>query len=152
MIQSMTGYASASRDLPQHALAAELKSVNGRYLDIQFRLPDDLRSLEPALRELIASRVGRGKIECRVAIAAAGGAGLQLVLNEALLAALAEVSRKVLGMIPEAQPLRVGEILHWPGMLGDDRTAALKDGALALVKETLTEFCASRVREGEKLG
>lgn len=151
MIQSMTGYASGSLDLPQHALAAELKSVNGRYLDIQFRLPDELRSLEPALRELIAGRVGRGKIECRIAVATAAGAGLELALNETLLAALAEASRKVRRAIPEALPLRVGEVLHWPGVLGDDKTATLRDSALALVKEALAEFCASRAREGDKL-
>src|SRR4051812_31632650 len=146
MIHSMTGYASAARDLPEMSLAAELKSVNSRYLDIQFRLPDELRGLEPPLREMIAGRVNRGKIECRVAVTAAAGAGLRLTLNQDLLSALAEASRKVRESMPDAQPLRVGEILHWPGVLGDDRTAVLRDSALALVKEVLREFTASRSR------
>src|SRR4051812_10663852 len=151
MIHSMTGYASAARDLPQLSLAAELKSVNSRYLDIQFRLPDELRSLEPPLREMIAGRVGRGKVECRVAISAAAGAGPQLALNDKLLAALATASRKVREAIPDAAPLRVGEVLHWPGVLADDRSALVRDTALALVEGALKEFSASRAREGEKL-
>ena len=152
MIHSMTGYASAARDMPQLSLAAELKSVNSRYLDIQFRLPDELRALEPPLREMIAGRISRGKIECRVAITTAAGVGPQLALNQNLLAALAEASRKVREAIPDAQPLRVGEILHWPGVLGDDKAALVRDTALELVKEVLAEFAASRAREGGKLG
>jgi uncharacterized protein (TIGR00255 family) len=151
MIHSMTGYASAARDLPQLSLAAELKSVNSRYLDIQFRLPDELRSLEPPLREMIAGRVGRGKVECRVAITAAAGGGPQLALNDKLLAALADASRKVREAIPDAAPLRVGEVLHWPGVLADDRSTLVRDTALALVEGVLKEFSASRAREGEKL-
>src|SRR5690349_15333449 len=114
MIQSMTGYASSARDLPQLSLAVELKSVNSRYLDIQFRLPDELRGLEPPLRELIAARVSRGKVECRVAVTPASGGSPRVALNDALLAALAEASRKVRAAIPDAAPLRVGEVLHWP--------------------------------------
>jgi len=151
MIHSMTGYASAARDLPQTSLAAELKSVNSRYLDIQFRLPDELRSLEPPLREMIAARLSRGKIECRVVLSAATGAGPQLALNQNLLAALAEASRQVRESIPDAAPLRVGEVLHWPGVLADDRTTVLRDSALALAEEVLAEFSASRAREGGKL-
>jgi uncharacterized protein (TIGR00255 family) len=151
MIHSMTGYASAARDLPQLSLAAELKSVNSRYLDIQFRLPDELRSLEPPLRELIAGRLNRGKIECRVAITAAAGSAPQLALNGDLLAALAEASLKVRAVIPDAAPLRIGEVLHWPGVLADDRSTLVRDTALALAKELLEEFSASRAREGGKL-
>jgi len=68
MISSMTGYAAATRDLPIASLAAEVRSVNGRFLDVQFRLPDELRPVEPALRELIQTRVGRGKVECRISV------------------------------------------------------------------------------------
>src|SRR6266487_4596915 len=144
MICSMTGYAAATRDLPVASLAAELKSVNGRFLDVQFRLPDELRAVEPALRELIQARVGRGKVECRVSVTPPAGAAPQISVNEALLAALAEASRKVRTAIPDAQPLRVGEALHWPGVLGE--------ACVALVRELLEEFATTRSREGEKLG
>jgi uncharacterized protein (TIGR00255 family) len=151
MICSMTGYAAATRELPMASLAAELKSVNGRFFDLQFRLPEELRTVEPSLRELIQARVGRGKVECRVALTPFAGAAPRIAVNEALLAALAEASRRVREAIPEAQPLRVGEVLHWPGVLGDDRSAALREACVGLVQQVLAEFAATRMREGEKL-
>jgi len=151
MIYSMTGYAAATRDLPTASLAAELKSVNGRFLDVQFRLPDELRTVEPALRELIQARVGRGKVECRVSVTPPTGAAPRISVNEALLAELAETSKKVRGAVPDASPLSVGEVLHWPGVLGDDRSAALREACVALVQELLEDFAATRSREGAKL-
>jgi len=151
MIYSMTGYASASQDLPTGSLAAELKSVNGRYLDVQFRLPEELRAAEPALRELIQARVARGKVECRVAVTPSAGAAPQLAVNEALLAALGEASHKVRAAIRDAQPLSVGEVLNWPGVLGDDRSAVLREACVVLMQKLLEEFTATRAREGGKL-
>ena len=151
MITSMTGYAAATRDLPTASLAAEVKSVNGRFLDVQFRLSEELRAVEPALRELIQARVGRGKVECRVAVTPPTGAAPRISVNEALLAELAETSKKVRGAVPDASPLSVGEVLHWPGVLGDDRSAALREACVALVQELLEDFAATRSREGAKL-
>src|SRR5258708_24901163 len=151
MITSMTGYAAATRELPTASLAAELKSVNGRYLDVQFRLPEELRSVEPALRELIQARVGRGKVECRVSVPPPAGAAPRISVNEGLLAELAEVSKKVRAAVPDARPLSVGEVLYWPGVLGDDRSAALREACVALVQELLEDFAATRSREGAKL-
>ena len=151
MITSMTGYAAATRDLPTASLAAEVKSVNGRFLDVQFRLSEELRAVEPALRELIQARVARGKVECRVSVTPPTGAAPRISVNEALLAELAETSRKIRAALPDAQPLGVGEVLHWPGVLGDDRSAVLREACLALVQEVLEEFAATRAREGAKL-
>ena len=151
MIRSMTGFAAATRELPIASLSAELKSVNGRYLDLQFRLPEELRAAEPALRELIQTRVGRGKVECRISVTPPAGAAPRISVNEGLLAALADASRKVRDAIPDAQPLSVGEVLHWPGVLADDRSALLRETCVALVNEVLEEFAATRSREGEKL-
>ena len=151
MITSMTGYAAATRDLPTASLAAELKSVNGRFLDVQFRLPEELRAVEPALRELIQARVGRGKVECRVSVTPPTGTAPRISVNEALLAELAETSKKVRAAVPDASPLSVGEVLHWPGVLGDDRSAALREACVALVQELLEDFAATRSREGAKL-
>src|SRR5207247_3291695 len=81
MITSMTGYAAATRELPTTSLAAEVKSVNGRFLDVQFRLPEELRTVEPALRELIQARVGRGKVECRVSVTPPTGAAPSISVN-----------------------------------------------------------------------
>ena len=151
MISSMTGYAAATRDLPIASLAAEVRSVNGRFLDVQFRLPDELRPVEPALRELIQTRVGRGKVECRVSVTPPANATPRISVNEGLLLELAEVSRKVRAAVPDALPLSVGEVLGWPGVLGDDRSAALREACVARVHELLEDFSATRSREGGKL-
>src|SRR5882672_2759416 len=151
MISSMTGYAAATRDLPIASLAAEVRSVNGRFLDVQFRLPDELRPVEPALRELIQTRVGRGKVECRISVTPPANATPRISVNEGLLLELAEVSRKVRAAVPDARPLSVGEVLGWPGVLGDDRSAALREACVALVHELLEDFSATRSREGGKL-
>jgi uncharacterized protein (TIGR00255 family) len=160
MISSMTGYAARTDEISSEpaangsaSLSIEIKSVNSRFLDLTFRLAEDLRSLEPALRERIAARVQRGKVECRMAIAAGAGAKPRLALNAPLLAALAEASRVVRQAIPEARALNVGEVLHWPGMLSDDPDAAeqLRAQALGAFDRALEEFAASRRREGDRL-
>ena len=69
MIYSMTGYAVASRELEGAVLNLELRSVNHRYLDLQFRMPDELRGIESALRETLTARLNRGKVECRISYA-----------------------------------------------------------------------------------
>src|SRR5690606_33245338 len=66
MIQSMTGYATTVRELPQGTLTLELRSVNSRFLDVQFRIAEDLRATEAQLRELIMARIRRGKVDCRM--------------------------------------------------------------------------------------
>lgn len=153
MILSMTGYAALTRELPGGSLSVEIKGVNGRFLDIQFRLPEDLRPIEPALRELIATKATRGKLECRIATAASANVAPRLELNQALLQALAALDKQARAVIPDSQPLRMGEILNWPGMLGDDAAAgdARRSAALELARAALKEFTATREREGDKL-
>src|SRR3990172_12737385 len=153
VIHSMTGYAALSREIGQALLAVELKSVNSRFLDLQFRLPEELRSAEPALRELLAAGISRGKIDCRMAIQPSAGTAPQLAVNEALLAALARAERKVLDALPGAQPLRIGDVLHWPGMLANDEAGAeaLRVASVALVKTALAEFAATPPPQGDKL-
>jgi uncharacterized protein (TIGR00255 family) len=149
----MTGYAALARDLPGRSMTIELKSVNGRFLEIQFRLPDDLRGIEPSLRELIAARVNRGKVECRIAVTSSASAAPRLELNAALLGALAQADRRVREIMPDSAPLGVADVLHWPAMLGDDPAAAdaLRAAALEAARAALQEFSATRVREGGKL-
>jgi uncharacterized protein (TIGR00255 family) len=153
MIQSMTGYAALARETAQGSLFLELKSVNNRFLDLQFRVVEELRSLEPNLRELIAAKIGRGKIDCRVSFTPAAMAGRELALNTELLQRLAELDREVRAAMPQAQPLCSGEVLRWPGMLGDAAAKAddLRDPCLGLMREALSELCATRAREGAKL-
>jgi len=152
MISSMTGYAAATRDILRGSLQFELKSVNSRYLDFHFRIADELRALESPLRELLASRLSRGKVECRLAFRAAAGVEAPQ-LNADLLKSLGQLSRQVRAEIPEALPLSVNDALRWPGMLGDQGLdlAAIGGEVLALARAALDEFIQSRGREGDKL-
>jgi len=149
----MTGYAAKTREFVCGSLQLELKSVNSRYLDFHFRVAEELRALELPLRELLASRLSRGKIECRLALGAANTRGEQARLNSELLAGLRELSRQVRAEMPEAAPLSVNEVLRWPGMFGEQSVdpAAVGGEILALAREVLDEFTASRGREGDKL-
>ncbi len=153
MIHSMTGYAALQRDLGAAIIHLELKSVNSRYLDINFRLGEELRFLEMPLRELIATRVGRGKFECRGGLLPAATGMRDLAPNAELLNQLAGLQTKVQAVLPQATPLSVAEILRWPGVLGEQSLDAetLQRECLALAGAALDEFSATRAREGEKL-
>src|SRR5262245_377416 len=74
VIHSMTGYAIATAELPKGSLQVELRSVNSRFLDVQFRIPDEFRALETPLRELVATRISRGKVDCRAQVNSQAGA------------------------------------------------------------------------------
>ena len=153
MIYSMTGYAAAAREFAAGVLNLELRSVNHRYLDIQFRLPDELRSVEPQLREALAARVSRGKLDCRVTFTAGAGAHKALQLNEVLMQQLLALSRQVRAVAPEAADLDAADILRWPGMLGAEAVPVeeLKQSCRELLGTVLTEFASARGREGERL-
>lgn len=168
MIHSMTGYAAANQDLGNAVLNIEIKSVNSRYLDIGFRLGEELRFLEMPLREKISERISRGKIECRAYLlnqpvqSGAGGnehsgghlnASRERLPNAARLAELARLATAVQEALPNVQPLTVTEVLRWPGVLADETVPAeeLNRVALSLFATLLDEFVASREREGAKL-
>ncbi|MGA9396488.1 MAG: YicC/YloC family endoribonuclease [Azonexus sp.] len=153
MIYSMTGYAVKTRDIERGTLQLELKSVNSRYLDFHFRVSEELRALEMPLRELLSSRLARGKIECRLSFNAGAARADQLQLNSELLATLHTLNDQVCKQMPQARPLSVNDVLRWPGMFGDQSVdyAAFGPPVLALAREVLDEFAASRGREGEKL-
>lgn len=153
MICSMTGYAVKTRDVERGSLQLELKSVNSRYLDFHFRITEDLRALEMPLRELLAAKLTRGKVECRLAFNAATARSEQLQLNADLLASLKSLNEQVRAEMPAANPLSVNDVLRWPGMFGDQSIdfAAFGPEVMALAREALAEFTATRGREGDKL-
>ncbi len=149
----MTGYGVAAREMPGGTLTVEIRAVNNRYLDIQFRLPEELRAVEPALREVLAARLSRGKIECRVALAASATVAVAPELNEAMLQQLAALNAQVLKVFPQAGSLRAADVLRWPGVLGADTlpAEALRNACRGLTAAALDEFTAARAREGAKL-
>jgi uncharacterized protein (TIGR00255 family) len=153
MIQSMTGFAAAATETARGRLSVELRSVNARFLDLQFRIAEELRALEPALRELLTARLARGKVDCRVYLNDAGRPIAAGNVNSEALARLRELSAQVLREMPQAGPLRVADVLRWPGVVADspldeEETRRL---ATALCRQALDELVASRAREGAKL-
>ena len=154
MIFSMTGYAVKTLDIECGTLQLEFKSVNSRYLDFHFRIAEDLRSMEIPLRELLSSRLSRGKIECRLGFNSAAARADQLQLNQELFGTLKSLNDSVRAQMPEARTLSVSDVLRGPGMFGEQGIdfSAVGPQVLALAREVLEEFSASRSREGEKLG
>jgi uncharacterized protein (TIGR00255 family) len=152
-VSSMTGFALARRDHRVGAIVLEMRSVNSRYLDPQFRLSDELRAGEALLREAITAKVSRGKLDVRYYIHRTAGASDNVVAADAMLERLAALDRSVRERLPDARPLSVSEALHWPGVLasGDlevDEVLALTNSIAA---EALAQLAVSRAREGERL-
>ena len=152
MICSMTGFANSVRDFGRGVLSLELRTVNSRFLDLHFRISEELRSTEPALRELFSEKVGRGKLECRLGFMAAQGSVQRELSNESL-EKLARWETSVRAVLPDALPLSVGEVLKWPGMFGEDaiNPAELQTAVLEMARRAIEELTSTRAREGEKL-
>lgn len=153
MIHSMTGFASRQFELPEGIFSIELRSVNHRYLDIQLRLPDELRLYEPLIRETLSGKLLRGKVECRVTITPSSTQTNSLELNDAVLQALITLSHKVKAFAPQAKEFSINELLKWPGVLTSStlHQEALEPQLLKYLLLTLDDFTNSRAREGEKL-
>src|SRR5688572_29466597 len=117
MICSMTGFAAIEREIADGILVIELRSVNHRYLELQLKLDDQLRAFEPLVRELIAAQLGRGKVECRMSLIQRLDSSEQAQLNHMAIQRLKQLASDVEQHFPQSQPLRVAEILHWPGVL-----------------------------------
>ncbi len=157
----MTGYAAAeaplasplSADSARGTLSIELRTVNSRFLDLQFRVSEDLRALEPMLREQISARIARGKVDCRAFLnqsAALPGKG---ALNAEVLARLSELAAEVTRLMPQASPLRVADVLRWPGIVTETPVSEdeIRKLAADVCRKALDDLVASRRREGEKL-
>jgi len=153
MILSMTGFAAVTSDLPGVSLSVELRSVNHRYLDLQVRLPDELRGFESALRERIAAELKRGKVECRVSLSRSAPGAATLAVDGSRVEQLAAASAAVQRHAPDVAPLTVAEILRWPGVLAEPTVAPEELAARVheLVGTALGDLNASRAREGAKL-
>jgi len=151
MIRSMTGYAATTAESARGTLALELRSVNSRFLDVQMRIAEELRALEPMLRERISERIARGKLDCRLFLVE--GAAPATELNEAALAQLKALAAKARKSFPKAEDLRIADVLRWPGVVAGGASDERELRALAegLCRRALDELVAARSREGAKL-
>ncbi|MDW8470179.1 MAG: YicC/YloC family endoribonuclease [Burkholderiales bacterium] len=149
----MTGYAAGAADTPRGALALEIRTVNGRFLDLQLRVADELRALEPMLRDMLVARLARGKVDCRLALGAPAAGAPARTLNAAALAQLRRLVDEARRAFPEAAPLALADVLRWPGVLAEAPLdeAAVREAVQALAARVLDDLCAARAREGARL-
>ncbi|HET6905626.1 MAG TPA: YicC/YloC family endoribonuclease, partial [Rhodanobacteraceae bacterium] len=151
MIRSMTAYANAEENVAQGWLACELRAVNHRFLEIGVRLPEELRALEPALRERISARISRGKLDVSLRYRPPTTAA-DLLLNDRATEQLSALALELRARFPELAT-DFATLLGWPGLLVKPELdqAGLTQAALALLERALDEFIAGRQREGDKL-
>ena len=151
MIRSMTAYATAERATEGGTLACELRAVNHRFLELGLRLPEELRVLEPALRERISARIARGKLDFSLRLRSPEGEG-GLQLNASLVRQLSELALDMTARFPALRTEFI-DLLQYPGVLQARATDAevLQAEALALLDTLLDQFVGAREREGEKL-
>lgn len=153
MVHSMTAFARAEQQVDDLLLAWELRSVNHRFLEIQFRLPEPLRSLEPGLRELLRRHLKRGKVDATLR-ADSVAAARPLTLNRPLLLQILATLEQVRRDAPEVAAPNVMDLLRWPGVLGGEEgldPARVEEPVTDLFEAALTELIAHRRREGEAL-
>jgi uncharacterized protein (TIGR00255 family) len=148
----MTGYAVATSEGAAGTLTIEIKSVNSRFLDLQFRINDELRALEPDLRAAIMAAITRGKVEARLSFGRKVAGGAQ-ALNQELLADLARLQAEVSQHFAQAQSMSVAELLRWPGVVEESHIGqeSLQADVAALTAKTIAAFVDSRRREGAAL-
>jgi uncharacterized protein (TIGR00255 family) len=149
----MTGFSTAEKAAAPFQLTWEIRSVNHRFLDLGFRIPDELRYLEPELRDIAARAINRGKVDCVLKISSAtGGAGRREV-DAAAVAELRALDLKVRMEFPDAEPLAVTEILRWPGLLRDpvQSAATLAEPAKTCFATAVEALRAMRAREGQRI-
>ncbi|MEY2624445.1 MAG: YicC family protein [Gammaproteobacteria bacterium] len=162
MISSMTGFARREVSGSFGELTCELRSVNHRYLEPGFRLPEELRSLEGELRQLLAKELRRGKLDCTIHLRGSHLAERELRIDEAALQRLLTRTENIAQRLPggtifgallgsaRVDPL---DVLRWPGVLKDDApdTESLQGACRLLFQETVKEMAAARRREGQRL-
>ncbi|WP_086934219.1 YicC/YloC family endoribonuclease [Agarilytica rhodophyticola] len=153
MPRSMTGFARQEFQHPWGVLSCEIRSVNHRYLEPSFRLPETLRSLEPILRDLLRKNLSRGKVEVAFSLKTDLAEDARLGLNEKLADQIVELAQLVQDKLTDPAKLNPIDILRWPAVI---KTAEIEADVLTqagtdLFEKTLEELIANRVREGSEL-
>ena len=149
----MTGYAVATSESAAGTLTIEIKSVNSRFLDLQFRINDDLRALEPDLRAAVMAAITRGKVEVRLSFGRKAAVAGTQALNQALLLELARLQGEIGQHFVSAPVLTVAELLRWPGVIEEAQVGqeSLQADVALLGVRTVAAFVESRRREGAAL-
>ncbi len=152
MLRSMTGYGRHTLDTDLGEFSWELRSVNHRYLEVSLRMPEDLRGLEPQLREKIAACINRGKVEATLRLRANAGTLKEVAIDKPALQSLAQAIKVVESEISSTGPVDPLKVLQWPGVVGSgsDQQDAMAKFASETLDIALADLVATREREGEK--
>ena len=153
MMLSMTAFSRQQLEQDWGSLTWEIRSVNHRYLETSFRLPEAFRSLENAVREIARKRLNRGKVECQLRYQAVESSQSELQLNNELVLKLTHANSEIQDLAGTSSPLSSMELLRWPGVIMDRQIdfKVLQSEALQLFEKALDDLVASREREGESL-
>ncbi len=153
MIRSMTAFARHQAQEDWGNATWELRSVNHRYLEVYTRLPEELRALEPEVRERVGKRLKRGKVECNLRFQASVTDTSTLSINTELAAELAKASREIDQLLYNPAPVHSVDILRWPGVLVSSPldTEIVRKGVLGLLDHALKDLDQTRGREGKKI-
>ncbi|MDG2047817.1 MAG: YicC family protein [Halioglobus sp.] len=153
MIQSMTAFARESADIGQGTLTVEVRSVNHRYLDCSFKLPDALRALEPKLREHTSASLTRGKIDCMMRLQSEQTQTEALDIDADRLDALLKATSIIQKQLNSSASINPLEVLLFPGVCCGQKVSEeqLQKKALSLFSKALENMHQNRCREGQKL-
>ena len=153
MIRSMTGFSRSEHDAPWGTIAWELRSVNHRYLELGFRLPEELRVLEPVLRQQVAARLRRGKVDCTLRVNWQAGGERALPLDLELAARVHEAAQAIRSRLGELALPTTIDLLRWPGVVREQERdlEPVAERVSSVLARALDELDAARSREGERM-
>ncbi|MBY0572588.1 MAG: YicC family protein [Undibacterium sp.] len=149
----MTGYASTTNETDAGTITIEIKSVNSRFLDLQFRINDDFRTIEPLFRDALTKKLIRGKVECRFSFGKKHQANPNTELNLALVSQIGILQQSLQTQFPNLRELSAIDILRWPGVIVETEinSELFHEAVNAGIASTLAAFIDSREREGAAL-
>jgi uncharacterized protein (TIGR00255 family) len=154
MIQSMTGFANVEQQATFGRLAWEIRSVNHRYLEISLRLPEEFRSLEPSIRDMLGAQLSRGKVDATLRFTRGQDAiESELVLNTALAQRLLDMHKELQHLSTIRKEADLNQLMRWPGVISERApdSESMQQAVLDLLARGIAELNASRGREGAKL-
>ena len=153
MPHSMTGFSTAEARVGSFRLVWEIRSVNHRFLELGFRLPDDLRAVEPECRELVGKAINRGKVDCTLKVSAGDRGAVPDTIVAGTLERLRKLEDQVRRVFRDAPPMTAQEVLRWPGVLEEpaQNVEALGEGVKSCLTVALRALTDARAREGGRI-
>jgi uncharacterized protein (TIGR00255 family) len=153
MIRSMTAFARQQGHGEYGELTWEIRSVNHRFLETTVRLPEELRGIEPTVRERVTARLGRGKLECNLRLKMAAGGAVELQVNERMVEQILAAADKMAHRLHSSHHPSIMDVLRWPGVMeaGEQDFSPVQEAALLLLDQALGSLLEAREREGARL-